>query len=108
MDAPKIVPQAEVKHRLQEDIDVALNSIEEQLPLIGHSEAKRLFVAATKYPLETADFSKESEAMIKAFSASKNVKDALVALGVEVVIEQMLRQQQNENNNGTETEETKE
>lgn len=98
MDAPKIVPQKEVKLRLQEDIEVAFQSIDEQLPLLGHSEAKRLFIAATKYPLEIADFGEESEPMIKAFSASKNVKDALIALGVEVVIEQMLRQQQEQNN----------
>lgn len=99
MEAPKIVDQVEVVSRLQADIDLAFATIEELLPQIGHSEAKRLFLAATKYPCEIADFSKESEAMIRLFSASKNVNDALVAMGVEVVITQMIENQQKAQNN---------
>lgn len=94
MDAPKIVEQIEVVSRLQDDINVAFSTIENYLPQIGHSEAKRLFLAATKYPCEMTDFSGESEAMIRLYSASKNVKDALVAMGVEVVITQMIENQQ--------------
>lgn len=93
MEMPKEVSQEEVISRIQADIEIAFATIEEQLPLLGHSEAKRLFLAATKYPVESSDFSGESEAMIRAFSASKNVKDSLVALGVEVVIKQMVENQ---------------
>lgn len=98
MEAPKIVDQVEVVTRLQDDINIAFATVEEFLPQIGHSEAKRLFLAATKYPCEIADFSNESEAMIRLFSASKNVNDALVAMGVEVVITQMIENQQKQNN----------
>lgn len=93
MDAPKVVEQIEVVSRLQDDINLAFSTIEEFLPQIGHSEAKRLFLAATKYPCEHSDFSGESEAMIRLYSASKNVKDALVAMGVEVVITQIIENQ---------------
>lgn len=94
MEQPQIVPQIEVVNRLEADIQAAFATIEEHLPNLGHSEAKRLFLAATKYPVEDTDFSGEKEEMIRCFSASKNVKDALVALGVEVVIKQIIEQQQ--------------
>lgn len=93
METPQIIEQAEVISRLQSDIETSFATIEHYLPQIGHSEAKRLFLAATKYPSEVADFSTESEAMIRLFSASKTVKDALVAMGVEVVITKMLENQ---------------
>lgn len=94
MEMPKEISQEEVISRVEADIQAAFKDIEEQLPFIGHGEAKRLLIAATKYPLEDSDFSGESDAMIRAFSASKTVKDALVALGVEVVIKQMIENQQ--------------
>ena len=98
MDAPKIVTQEEVISRISVDIAEVTASIEELLPQLGHSEAKRLFLASTKYPLEHSEMAGESDAFKRAYGYSKNVKDALVALGVEVVIEQMLRQQQEANN----------
>jgi hypothetical protein len=94
MEAPKIVSQLEVVSRLENDINLAISTIEELLPQLKHGESKRLFLAATKYPMEDTDFSGESEALIRSFSASKNVKDALVAMGVEVVIKQIIEQQQ--------------
>lgn len=94
MDAPKIVSQLEVVSRLENDINIAFETIEEHLKNLGHSEAKRLFLAATKYPKEDYDYSGESESFIRAYSASKNVKDALVGMGVEVVITKLIAQQQ--------------
>lgn len=94
MDAPKIVSQLEVVSRLENDINIAFETIEEHLKNLGHSEAKRLFLAATKYPKEDYDYSGESESFIRAYSASKNVKDALVGMGVEVVITKLIEQQQ--------------
>ena len=97
MDAPKIVTQEEVISRISVDIAEVTASLEELMPQLGHSEAKRLFLASTKYPLEHSEMEGESDAFRRAYGYSKNVKDALVALGVEVVIEQMLRQQQEQN-----------
>lgn len=93
MDAPKIVSQLEVVSRLDAEIDAAFATIEEHLPQLGHSEAKRLFLAATKYPKHDYDFSGEQEAFIRCYSASKNVKDSLVGMGVEVVIEKLIENQ---------------
>lgn len=95
MEQPKVVPQQEVVARIQAELDAANYELENIfLPQLGHSEAKRLLVAIHKYPQEVADFSKEKEAMVRAFSLSKRAKDYLIAMGVEVVIEKMLRQQQ--------------
>ncbi len=96
MDKSQIIPQSEVISRIQSEIEVALDELENIfIPLLGHSEAKRLLIAATKYPMEVTDFSQEKNvALIRAYSCSKTVKDNLVALGVEVVITQMIKQQQ--------------
>lgn len=93
---PKIMEGEEVQSNLQDQINQSLYDLEHNLlPLLGHSQAKRLLMAAAAYPMRTEDFSTDSEAMIKAYSALKTVTDALVALGVEVALQGILENQAN-------------
>ena len=91
---------------VEEQIKDSLAEVEGLLPLLGHSQAKRLLLMSLKYPMEEAEVSSEDEAFIKAYSATKRITDGLVALGVETVIEQMVsnhrEQQQQEKENGQE------
>lgn len=73
---------------VEAQIKESLEELESLLPLLGHSQAKRLLLAAMKYPMEETTF--EEEDMIKAYSATKRINDGLVALGVETVIESMV------------------
>lgn len=91
---PKIVSQEEVLTHLQDQINQSLYDLENSLlPQLGHSQAKRLLMAAASYPMKVEDFSKDSEAMIKAYSAIKTVTDALVALGTEVALQGIIESQ---------------
>lgn len=93
-DEPKIVSQEEVLSNLQDQINQSLYDLENTLlPQLGHSQAKRLLMAAAAYPMKVEDFSKESEAMIRAYSALKTVTDALVALGTEVALQGIIESQ---------------
>lgn len=85
-----VVPQDEVISRLQHQLEQSYAELEELMPQLGHSEVKRLHLATARYPHEVKDFSKEPEAMIRAYSANKRISDVLVALGVETVIKEML------------------
>jgi hypothetical protein len=87
------ISREEATNALQTDI---LNSLQELKDLqneIGHGEVKRLDLAIAAYPLMEEDFSHESEAMRKSYSAHKRITDAKIALGVEVTLEAMLKQQ---------------
>jgi hypothetical protein len=83
---------------VQEQIEESLQELENLLPLLGHSQAKRLLLASMKYPMVEATF--EEEDMIKAFSATKRITDGLVALGVETVIETMVQNHKDQQNAG--------
>lgn len=83
----------EVNLALQDEI---LNSLQELNNLhteIGHSEAKRLHIACSQYPLADADFSDESDAMKLAFGACKRMTDAKIALAVEVTLQSMIERE---------------
>jgi hypothetical protein len=84
---------------VESQIKESLEQLEELLPQLGHSQSKRLLLAAMRYPMTEESFSEEADGqvMILAFSATKRVTDALVALGVETVIEQMVSNQMKEN-----------
>lgn len=94
----KEISQEEVVSHLQDQIHQAKYDLEHVfLPQLGHSEAKRLLLAAMSYPMHDKAFDPKTdgEAMVKAYSACKAISDALVALGVEVVIHQMVENQKN-------------
>lgn len=80
-----------MESQIKEDLDILDDVMDE----LGHSQAKRLLLASAAYPMrdDTSKFYGDSE--IKAFSALKRIKDATVALGVEVVIESIMKDQQN-------------
>lgn len=84
---------------VESQIKESLEQLEELLPQLGHSQSKRLLLAAMRYPMveETFDEGVDGQSMVLAFSATKRVTDALVALGVETVIEQMVANQKQEN-----------
>ena len=63
------------------------------LPQLGHSEAKRLLLAAMQYPLKEVNMSDETVPMIKAYSACKVCIDALVAVGTELVLKELAQRQ---------------
>ena len=86
----KELSKDEVVEGLSDQINQALYDLEYNLfPNLGHSETKRLLLASKRYPMIETDFSGESDDMKRAFSACKIINDAQVALGVEVVIEQI-------------------
>lgn len=88
----KELSKEDILNSLEAQINQALYDLENEfLPQLGHSETKRLLMAEKKYPMINTDFSGESNAMKQAFSACKVINDAQVALGVEVVIEQMVK-----------------
>ena len=91
MDAlKKELSKEEVVNGLTDQINQAHYDLEYNFfPQLGHSEVKRLLLAEKRYPMIDTDFSGESDAMKQAFSACKVINDAQVALGVEVVIEQI-------------------
>lgn len=91
----KVLPKGKVVATLEAVVDENIRELEnELLPKLGHGEVKRLFIAVSKYPKYETDFSNEQNpALIRAYSASKELKDALVGLATEVVIERIIKQQ---------------
>lgn len=80
---------------LEADILNGVKEVYDLLPELGHGEAKRLLMANLQYPHIVEDFNlanRDGEALIKAFSASKRIKDAMIALGIEATLEAMVRQ----------------
>jgi hypothetical protein len=98
----KEITKEEAQNALQIEILDSIKEVNDLLPSINHGEAKRLLMAVLAYPLEVQDFSADKEDLRNAFSATKRIKDAMIALGVEVTLEAMLKQQveeqQGENN----------
>lgn len=89
----KDITKEEMEGALQNEILDNLKEVNDLLPELGHGEAKRLLLATLSYPLEDQSFEDESFAMKRAFSATKRTKDAMIALGVQVTLENMLKQQ---------------
>jgi hypothetical protein len=89
----KQLTKDEAEAGLQIEILDSLKEVNDLLPELGHGEAKRLLLATLSYPLETQDFVDETVPMKKAYSACKRITDAMIALGVEVTLETMLKQQ---------------
>lgn len=93
MEQKRELTKEEATNALQTDL---LNSVQELNGLLkdlSHGEAKRLLMATVSYPLSEEDFSSEKESMRKAYSATKRITDSKIALGVEVTLEAMLKQQ---------------
>ena len=93
------ITKEEANDALQVEILNSLKEVNDLLPELGHGEAKRLLLATLSYPLETQDFSGEKTAMRVAYSATKRIKDAMIALGVEVTLSNMIKQQTKEETN---------
>ena len=72
----------------------ALQEVRELLPSLKHGEAKRLFDASLTLPYVEEDFSAESEAMIKGYSAVKRLTEAKVDLYSRELVDAMLEQAQ--------------
>lgn len=94
----KVLPKAAVVSTLQTVIDENLQELElDLIPQLKHGESKRLLTAVLKYPAIDTTFSVtnlDSEALIRSFAAAKRVKDAMVGLATEVVIERMIQSSQ--------------
>lgn len=89
----KELTKEEAVNALQEEILNSTQELNSLLPELGHGEAKRLLMAVVSYPLMDEDFSSESLEMRQAYSATKRITDAKIALGVEVTLEAMLKEQ---------------
>lgn len=89
----KDITKEEALGALQGEILESLKEVNDLLPELGHGEAKRLLMATLSYPLEVHDYSLEKDSMKLAYSATKRLKDAMIALGVEVTLENMVRKQ---------------
>jgi hypothetical protein len=85
------VTKEETLSALETQYNQAMYDLEHEfLPQLGHGEAKRLLIAAQKYPAVEMDFTEEpNQALRQAYNACKTVTDVKVALGVEVVIEKL-------------------
>jgi hypothetical protein len=91
------VTQEQVVSALQEQHSNSLEELENTLSELGHSQSKRLLLAAMRYPLQDEEFTEE--VMRQAFSACKRLIDVNVAMGVELTVENMvqnLKEQSNE------------
>lgn len=93
MEQKKEITQQDMVHYQESVINDGLTELESLLPSLGHGEAKRLLMAAMKYPAHVTDVSHEKDEYVKAYSACKRISDALVGLGVEAMIDGMARQQ---------------
>ena len=92
----KIVNKDEIVRMTEQGIKDDIDDLENNVfPLLKHGEKTRLFLAEIKYPLEEIDFEDEPE-MQRANIILRRLKDSLVALGTEVVIDQLL----SDNNKG--------
>jgi hypothetical protein len=81
---------------LESQVNQAIYDLEENLlPNLGHGEKHRLISAMIRYPTLEADFSNDSEYLIKAYSAVKVCLDTNIALGLE-----LFNQPTEEENNG--------
>lgn len=97
IEKPELTKE-DLTNGLQVEILDSLKEVNDLLPELGHGEAKRLLLATLSYPLEVQDFSSEKEDMRKAYSATKRIKDAMIALGVQVTLENMVNKQLDEQN----------
>jgi hypothetical protein len=94
MEQNKVVSQEDSKSFLEAQVNQAKYDLKHNLyPQLGHSQAKRLHEMMDDYPTVEHDVSNESEAFIKAYSAKKVLHDAQVALGTELVLQQMYQEQ---------------
>lgn len=94
MSEKKEITQKDMTQFLENTINEGLYDLQERfLPHLGHSEAKRLLILAMRYPAHEEDVSHEKEDFIKAYSACKRISDALVGMGVEAMIDGMVRKQ---------------
>jgi len=99
----KIISKNEVVALTEEGIKEDIRELEEDiLPSLRTGQKMRLFLAEIKYPLEEKEFDESEPELIRAFAIMKRLKDSMVALGVEVVIDQLLNNKQGEEN-GDET-----
>lgn len=85
--------QIEMTSFLENNINDGLTDLEALLPALNHGEAKRLLMIAMQYPAKDADVAHEKREFIQAYSACKRVSDALVGLGVEAMMDGMIRNQ---------------
>lgn len=84
------VSPEQVKSFLEDQVLQARYDLKENLlPNLGHGQKERLLLAIAEYPQNEADFSDDTEYMIRAFSALKMCVDANVALGVHMVDEEL-------------------
>lgn len=61
---------------------------------LKHGEKDRLMTALILYPDVDEDFSAESLDMQRAYAAGKRVEDAKIAKTAEIVIQQLMKQQE--------------
>lgn len=102
----KVPSQVEMTSFLENNINDGLTDLEALLPSLGHSEAKRLLMYAMQYPAKDTDVSTDKPEFRQAYSACKRISDALVGLGVEAMMDGMVRNQMEQTTPATE--ETKE
>lgn len=81
--------QEEVMTLIERNIREGQAELEEDLKQLGHSQAKRLLLNAMKYPIQDYDAKDEEQAFRNAWANIKRIIDAQVALGVEVVIQNL-------------------
>lgn len=82
----------QVQNLMELQIHEDLKLLEDLMSSIGHSQAKRILLSSAAYPIrDDSDRFKDDESETKIFSALKRLKDATVAFGVEVTIEQMVK-----------------
>lgn len=90
------ITKEEVNEALQTDILNGLKEVNDLMSQLGHGEKERLLMANLAYPLQDTDFSGDKPELNRAFSASKRITDAMIALGVQVSLENMIQQGINE------------
>lgn len=95
----KEISQEEVMSLVERSIKESQAELKTHLRLLKHGQKERLIDAIAQYPIEDMDAKGEPQPMRDAWACLKRIVDAQVALGVEVVIQQMAK------NHGVKTEE---
>ena len=88
-NGPRIVSKEEVTETLQRNLYEDIGQFEQIKGTLKHGQKDRLLSAIVRYPLEDQEF-EESE-LREAFTIAKRISDILVAQGVEIVVESLMK-----------------
>lgn len=105
----KVVHKEEIMRVTEEGVKADIAILENEIfPLLNYREKTRLLLAEIKYPLIEVEFDDDEPLLREANIIMRRLKDSLVAMGTEVVIDELLTKHAEGENNGNATTTTNE